>query len=63
MSEFKDTSGEMRCPKCKSTDVYWNGSQADADSRLYISEMYCEVCEKHFGASYNLTYTEMDDDE
>lgn len=51
------------CPRCGSTDTYWNDSQADPDNAGSSFLMYCDGCKKHYQVRHVYAYTSWDSED
>ncbi len=51
------------CPRCGSTDTFWNDSNADPDNNSAYFFMYCEGCEKDYQSVFVPSYKLYDEEE
>jgi DNA-directed RNA polymerase subunit M/transcription elongation factor TFIIS len=51
------------CPRCGSTDTYWNDSQADPDNDSAHFMMFCEDCKKDYQSVFVPSYVQWHEEE
>jgi len=44
------------CPRCLSTDTFWNESSTDPDNSSSHFMMYCENCKKYYTSVHKPDY-------
>lgn len=61
---MKEVQGKhSTCPRCGSTDTFWNDSNADPDDSGSYFYMHCEGCDKVYISHMVPSYKTYDEDE
>ena len=58
--EIKGTP-HSECPRCLSTNTFWDDSNADPDNSSACFWMYCENCKKHYNSVFKPSHKTWED--